>query len=55
MSAISVKSQGTHDLAYGIEKHLKKKQVNWVSIFCINKLSYSQSILFLVKRKGWVE
>lgn len=39
MSPISVKSLGTPDLAYGIEKHLKKQEVNWVSIYYINKLS----------------
>lgn len=55
MSHISVKSLGTRGMAYGIEKHLKKQQVNSVSIYYINKLLYSQSILFLVKKKGWVE
>lgn len=41
MSHNSVKSLGMCDLAYGIEKHLKKQQVNWVSISYISKISCS--------------
>lgn len=52
MSPISAKLLGTSDLGYGLEKHLKKQPVNWVSIHYINKLSYSQGILFLVKKEG---